>query len=255
MKYILGILVTLILTAGCAPGMKPYQRPVSYAQTPSFFVPPPIKTDDREFRMIIPPFKKDIPHKGVIVVDAGHGGKDEGTQSLEKPIYLEKNLTMSTAFLVKNFLEQFGYKVAMTRQDDVFIALEQRALFANQLKPALFVSIHYNSAPSTDAEGIEIFYYRNDENKNRVTKSKELAQAILDHMLEYTQAKSRGIKHANFAVIRETEMAAILIEGGFLTNANEMQKIKTPSYQKSLALGIAKGVEAYMVKQKLLKKS
>ena len=138
----------------------------------------------------------------------------------------------------------------MTRTDDTFISLEQRALFANRLNPRLFVSIHYNSAPSKDAEGIEVFYYREEDDKTRETRSKQLAQAILKKTLQHTKAKSRGVKHGNYAVIRQTNMPAVLIEGGFLTNANEMDKIKSTAYQKSLALGIAQGIQDYLTSQK-----
>jgi N-acetylmuramoyl-L-alanine amidase len=73
-----------------------------------------------------------------------------------------------------------------------------------------------------------------------------LAQTVLDHVIESTAAKSRGVKHGNFLVIRETEMPAILVEGGFLTNTSEMDRIKDPSYLKKLALGIAKGIQTYL---------
>lgn len=186
------------------------------------------------------------------MLDAGHGGEDFGTHSLGNPKYQEKYLNMSTTNMVKSLLQQFGYEVLMTRNDDTFIALDKRALFANQQKPRLFVSIHFNSAPSTDAEGIEVFYYLDSENKPRTTQSKALAQAILDKTLQNTKAKSRGVKHGNYAVIRETNMPAALIEGGFLTNTEEMEKIKNASYLKSLALGIAQGIQEYLAKDSVL---
>jgi N-acetylmuramoyl-L-alanine amidase len=144
------------------------------------------------------------------------------------------------------------YEVVLTRSDDTFISLDRRASFANEQKPRLFVSIHFNSAPSTDAEGIEVFYYRNEENKPRMNKSKVLAQCILDKTIQNTKAKSRGVKHGNYAVIRETNMPAVLIEGGFLTCTSEMEKIKNASYLKSLAFGIAQGVQDYLAKDILL---
>lgn len=204
--------------------------------------------------LVIPEIsEKKRNHKQVVVMlDAGHGGEDFGTHSLGKPVYHEKYLNLSTTMMVKSYLQQFGYEVILTRHDDTFIPLDERALFANEQKPKIFISIHFNSAPSTDAEGIEVFYYRNDENKIRMTQSKSLAQSILDKTLQNTQAKSRGVKHGNYAVIRETTMPAALIEGGFLTNENEMEKIKNANYLKSLALGIAQGIQDYFGKEMVL---
>jgi len=193
--------------------------------------------------------KKPLQARPLIVIDAGHGGEDFGTHSLGVPKFQEKYLNMSTAIIVKNFLEQFGCTVLMTRSDDTFVPLDKRAAFANERNPKLFVSIHYNSAPSKEAEGIEVFYYRSDENKERTAKSKLLAQAISEKTVQNTKAKSRGIKHGNYAVLRETKMAAVLIEGGFLTNASEMDKIKDANYLKNIALGIAQGIQSYLAKE------
>ena len=190
---------------------------------------------------------KILPKKSeVIVIDPGHGGEDFGTHSNSKPRYQEKSLNLATSMQLKAYLEQLGYQTIMTRKDDVFIELSERAQFANGKKPTLFVSVHYNSAPSKDADGVEVYYFQNDEDKKRVSESKKLAQSVLKGVIAQTQAKSRGIKHGNFAVIRETKMPAILIEGGFLTNDEEMEKIKNPAYIKQLAWGIAKGIDAYL---------
>lgn len=198
-------------------------------------VPPPLITAAQE-------------SKGFIVLDPGHGGDDFGTHSSSKPRYHEKSLNLSTSFLVKTYLEQLGYKIVMTRKDDRFISLERRAELANELTPNIFVSIHYNSAPSKEAYGIEVFYYRTDEDKERTAESKKLASSILKAVIGETKAKSRGVKHGNFAVIRHTKMPAILIEAGFLTNDDEMQKIKDPAYMKKLAWGIAQGIDNFVSK-------
>ena len=189
-----------------------------------------------------------MPAKGFIILDPGHGGHDVGTQSISKPRYQEKSLNLTTANFVKAYLEQLGYEVALTRKNDIFISLEKRAQIANEKKPDLFVSIHYNSAPSAEAKGVEVFFYNSKENKTRADKSKGLAQAVLKHVITHTKAHSRGVKHGNFAVIRETLMPAILIEGGFVTNEAELQNLKDPTYLKKLAWGIAKGVDEYKKK-------
>lgn len=182
----------------------------------------------------------------LIIIDPGHGGKDEGTKSLDTPVHLEKNLTLTTAQILNTYLQGFGYKTIMTRRDDLFIPLKERADFANQKNAKLFVSVHYNAAENSKAHGIEVYYYQTADNKERSEKSKALASTVLEHVINNTKAKSRGVKHGNFAVIRETKMPAILVEGGFMTNPEEMQKIKDAAYIKKLAWAIASGIKQYL---------
>ncbi len=198
-------------------------------------VKPPVKTT--------PPWKAS---RELIVIDAGHGGEDMGTRSLSGPKYEEKSLTLSTSLLLRTYLKQMGFEVKMTRTHDCFIALDQRTCFANDNNPQLFVSLHYNSAPSKEADGIEIYYFKSTEDKKRSEQSRVLAESVLKRMITNTSARSRGVKHGNFAVIRETKMPAILIEGGFMTNSEEMDKIKDPSYLKQIAWGIAQGIDDFM---------
>lgn len=181
----------------------------------------------------------------LIVIDPGHGGHDVGTQSISKPRYQEKSLNLVTAQFIKGYLQQLGYQVFLTREDDTFIPLDKRAQMANEKKPSLFVSVHYNSAPSSEANGVEVFFYQSKDNKERIQKSKRLAHSILKHVLVHTQAKSRGVKHANYAVIRETNMPAVLVEGGFVTNEAELQNLKDPTYLKKIAWGIVRGIDEY----------
>lgn len=187
-------------------------------------------------------------YKTLIIIDPGHGGRDFGTFSSKTPKYQEKFITLTTSRMVKTFLEKMGYKVSMTRSSDVFIPLEERSAFANKRNPKLFVSVHFNSAPNKLASGIEIFYYQSTQDKSRSEKSKFLAHSILKRILANTKAASRGIKHGNLAVIRETTMPAVLIEGGFLTNEDEVVKIKDAAYLKKLSWGIAQGIQDYLSK-------
>ncbi|MBB64921.1 MAG: N-acetylmuramoyl-L-alanine amidase [Waddliaceae bacterium] len=181
-----------------------------------------------------------------IVLDAGHGGQDYGTHSLGRPRFHEKYLALSTTFMVKSYLSRLGYQPVLTRRSDEFIPLQERARMANSKKAHLFVSIHYNSAPNRQAHGIEVFYYDSKTDEQRRLRSKLLATSVLDHLIDATKARSRGVKKGNFAVIRETDMAAVLIEAGFLTNEAEMKKIEDSKYLKSLAKGIALGIDRYV---------
>lgn len=185
--------------------------------------------------------------KTVIMIDPGHGGADFGTHSITPPRYQEKYLNLATSYMVQDFLHQFGYKTTMTRHKDIFISLEDRAKMANAENPTLFVSVHYNAAPSTQADGVEVYYYRSKEDKERSASSKQLADMVLSKIIFKTGAKSRGVKHGDFAVIRETNMTAILVEGGFLTNEGEMENLKDPMYLKKVAWGIAEGIHQYLI--------
>lgn len=250
-------ILTILLIPSCA---KSYQTYPQFPRTRDF-IPPTIMAPSQPLppRLPIarpepqpkPPMKLRPPlmAKGfLIVIDPGHGGDDYGTYSLTKPRIHEKNLALTTSHFLKTYLNQMGYQTLMTRETDVFIALDQRALFANMKQPKLFVSVHYNSAPSREAEGVEVFYYSMDEDKTRVKLSKRLAESVLKNIIQNTQANSRGVKHANFAVIRETKMAAILVEGGFLTNEQELARVKDPVYMKQIAWGIANGIDQYLKK-------
>lgn len=214
------------------------------SQIPDEFVPTP-KTSSASINYQRP---KPLFKTNDILIDAGHGGEDFGAHSVGNPKYHEKTLNLSTASMLRRYLEKLGYSVAMTREDDVFISLDKRAEIANLNKPKIFVSVHFNSAPSKEAEGIEVYFYSNEKNPLRSKESKILADSILKRVINNTNAKSRGVKHGNFAVIRETNMPAVLVECGFLTSPKEMQKIKDATYLKSLSLGIAEGIQDYLSK-------
>ena len=180
--------------------------------------------------------------KPIIILDAGHGGYDEGSkvQSL-----LEKRMTLNTTLLTRKYLDEMGYRVILTRSRDVYISLPQRVSVANRNKAALFVSIHYNAARNEEAKGIEVFYC-DKAAAERVRASHRLANSILYHLLDETAAKSRGVKRGNHHVTRETEMPAALVEAGFITNNEERELLKSREYQDRIAKGIAQGIDKYL---------
>lgn len=181
-----------------------------------------------------------------VVIDAGHGGKDQGTTAKMSLGYHEKSFNLNTALMLNTALRRRGYETILTRGGDFFVPLELRSAMANSNHADLFVSVHYNAASNPKAQGIEVYYYASKEDVQRTAQSKQLAQTVLDRILEATQAKSRGIKQGNFAVIRETTMPAILVEGGFLTNEQELAKIRSSAYMKNLAESIARGVDEFL---------
>lgn len=184
------------------------------------------------------------PLTKVIVVDAGHGGLDIGTKE-NKPYLEEKRAALTTAVLTKQYLDQLGYKVILTRSTDAFIPLSKRVDTANKSNSALFVSLHYNSSPNKSAHGIEIFFCPTKNGKQRASSSKKLASKILDNVITRTNARSRGVKQASFYVIRETKMPAVLLEGGFISNDQERSKLKNRQYLEKIAKGVADGIDKY----------
>jgi N-acetylmuramoyl-L-alanine amidase len=184
----------------------------------------------------------DPPKKPIIILDAGHGGSDEGTKI---NTFKEKRLTLVTVLLTKKHLEELGYRVLLTRGRDVYLSLNKRVFIANKMHAALFVSVHFNSAPSKEAQGIEVFYYDSEEHW-RTRSSKHLARCVLSALIDQTEATSRGIKRGNFHVIRETKMPSVIVEGGFFTNFQERQKLRRRDYIDRISLGIAQGIDKYM---------
>lgn len=200
----------------------------------------PLRTDQE--MVLAASSSKASEGKQLIVIDAGHGGDDIGAQVKN---IKEKSLALQTATLVKQYLHAKGYRVILTRSRDVFLPLKKRTAIANDTKSKLFVSIHFNAFKSPQPHGIEIYYY-NKGSKWRQNASKKLADTVLHKMIEATGAKNRGVKYGNFHVIRETEMPAILVEGGFITNPAEHTNLSNKAYVEKMARSIATGIEQYL---------
>ena len=182
----------------------------------------------------------------LIVLDAGHGGTDEGAKVRQLQ---EKKITLLTTLYAKKKLEDLGYRVLLTRKKDTYISLPKRVSIANQTNSALFVSIHCNAAQNHLAQGLEIYYCKaGDAAKSMASLS--LADSILHQIIHETGCASRGVKLGRFHVIRETTMPAILIEIGFLTNYDEWASMRKKSYLEQMAKGIALGVDTYIRSRK-----
>lgn len=170
-----------------------------------------------------------------VVIDAGHGGHDVG--GIPTNIIPEKNVALDTARRVQAYLNEAGVKTVMTRSSDVFIPLDQRVAIANSQKRAIFVSIHYNSAPRRGANGIETFYSG--------PAGKPLASLIHKRVMTTTTGENRGVKQAKFYVIRKTKAPAVLVECGFLTNPQDAARASSKEYRDRLARQIARGILAF----------
>ena len=184
-------------------------------------------------------FKKD---QKVIVIDAGHGGTDPG--SVKQGIQ-EKDINLQIALKLQKRLKTKGYKVVMTRDDDTAISLRNRAKLANQVKGDLLISIHQNSFRDASVHGIEVFYTPGKE-----TYDDRLANCIQEALINYTQAKDRHVREVtNLLVIRESNMAACLIESAYLSNDTERELIQTKDYQDKVVTGIMEGIENFLNEQ------
>ena len=178
------------------------------------------------------------PHKKTVVLDAGHGGSQTGAAYAGVN---EKDINLAVAKKVETILRGHGYNVVMTRTADTTVGLYDRADIANAVEADVFVSIHSNAAENNaDFQGIYTYYHPTSRRGAR------LAQAIQTPLCKLTGGIDRGIESADFVVLRETSMCAVLVEMGFMTNSEELQRLITPSYQDKLAAGIAEGITAYL---------
>ena len=176
-----------------------------------------------------------------IVVDAGHGDHDPGAH---RDKLLEKDINLDVALYLEKKLKAAGANIVMTRRDDTFLELRERSNIANNLNADAFISVHTNAA-SEAAHGIETYWY----DKYSSAESKALAESIQKRLIEVTEASNRGVKNQSFSVIRESKMASVLVEVGFLTNDEEYKLLLTQSYREELAEGIYQGVLDYYKKK------
>ncbi len=176
--------------------------------------------------------------KGLVVIDAGHGGHDPGAISPNG--IQEKDINLRVAAKVARLLEQRGLGVVMTRWKDEYIVKEERATIANRRKADLFASIHADSAPSSSAQGFTIYVA-----KAASAGSYRAAQAVNQAMVR-TSMDNRGIREAEYVVLVETDGPAILIELGYLSNSQDAARLADDSFRDRLAQAIADGIEAFM---------
>jgi N-acetylmuramoyl-L-alanine amidase len=170
---------------------------------------------------------------GTVVIDAGHGGHDRGGGPGQR--IPEKPYTLDVAQRLRRILSSSGYRTIMTRDGDYFVPLGERCGIGNRQSNAIFVSIHFNSAPRLGADGIETYYYS--------SRSGKLAAAVHREVVRVAGTEDRHVRRRGFYVIRRTRIPSILCELGFLTNAAESRRItSSASYRQQLAEAIARGI-------------
>ena len=195
----------------------------------------------------------------LVVIDPGHGGQDSGTI---KTGLIEKDLALDVARRLARHLQERGFVTVLTRADDTYISLPDRATIANNQAEAVFVSIHFDDAGRAAATGIETYYAAHRISlPERVAswlpfmqrlsteppdlESQHLAGFIQESAVAQTQATNRGTRQQQFFVVANVRHPAVLVEGGFLTNKDEAAKLSNADYREQMANGIADGIVNY----------
>ena len=195
-----------------------------------------------------------------VILDPGHGGSDQGASSSWGS---EKIFTLDVALAARTQLIRAGYRVEMTRATDTAISLEDRVSFANRFPRAVFVSIHFNS--SSGGSGVESYALApegvtsNMSSEHHVSaadvarhpgnaqdeRNIALTASIHATVLSRLAAFDRGVRHARFHVLRDVKIPAVLVEGGFISDPTEGQRISTSYYRQRLGAAIAQGIQNY----------
>ncbi len=212
----------------------------------------PDKSEDEseyEPKEELPPVKKE---DAVIVIDAGHGGKDCGAVGYDdegEPLVYESEVNLKVALAVQKYLRAEGVTVIMTRSRDVSLGstemedLLERSSIANDADATYFVSIHSNSFTEAEANGTEILYAESEDKTYRGVTSKELAQNILKPLLKANGLNDRGVKDSpKIVVLRTTEMPSVLIELAFVSNPDDRAVLMDDLLLDDMGYAIANGI-------------
>ncbi|WP_282755042.1 N-acetylmuramoyl-L-alanine amidase [Desulfuromonas thiophila] len=243
----------------------------------------PAKSAEPVQRLQLPPLKK--KQRLRIVVDAGHGGKDPGAVGAGG-LY-EKDITLSLAKkLAEQLRQQVSCEVLLTRERDVYLTLQQRTAFANEVDADLFVSIHANASLNKAAYGTETFFLNFSKNDKaievaarengmslkevsdlelilfdlmanaKINESSRLAteiqQALVKRLRQKYPVRDLGVKQGPFHVLLGATMPSVLVEVAFISHAKEASYLKNSHYQAQAVLGISQGVANYLRSQNLL---
>ena len=172
-----------------------------------------------------------------VFLDAGHGGRDTGAIGFG---FYEKTANLDITLRVKSKLESSGFTVVMTRSDDSTHSLDEIVNMANSSSADMFVSIHNNAAISPYSHGTETYWCANG-----VAGSNQLASLIQSNVVSQTGRANRGVKTANFRVIKNTTMPAALVECAFISNQTENDLLKSEDFREKCAVGIFNAIKKF----------
>ena len=187
----------------------------------------------------------------VVVLDSGHGGKDPGKIGVNGA--LEKDINLQIAMRLKKLLEQNDVLVVMTREEDKDLAsenasnrknedLKARVNLLKEIEPVLMVSIHQNSFPEADVDGAQVFYYSGSE------EGKQLGNIVQESLKQEINDGNHRVAKANkdYYLLKKSVCPAVIVECGFLSNAQEAALLVTEEYQEKLAFAIHLGILEYI---------
>ena len=194
-----------------------------------------------------------------VVLDPGHGGQDSGAMCGG---VMEKDLTLDVARRVDRLLDSQGIATFMTRVGDSYVSLADRAAFANRANDSIFISIHFNEDNKPVASGVETYYaahqiasgsalaswlpfFSRPPSSSPKEESQSLAGFIQEALVARTSSVDRGTQAKQFFVIANVTSPAVLIEGGFITNKDELLKLASEDYRDQLAAAVADGILRY----------
>ena len=190
-----------------------------------------------------------------VIVDAGHGGDDGGAIGIDGTV--EKDINLDIALKLEKILKFYGFNVIMTRTQDVMTCddgldslrkrkisdIHNRFELMRKNPDAIFISVHQNKFEDSSQHGTQVFYSGNDE------RSKELAEAIQTSVTLTLQRKNdRVVKKSGSGIylLYHAKIPAVLVECGFISNSDEVKKLKDESYRMKLAILIADGLLKYL---------
>jgi len=216
---------------------------------------------ETDFRLLIDPIlrPKCLPKGTVtrIMIDPGHGGRDHGATGRK---FREKDITYSVSRALAEALRKEGYTVSMTRGGDSTVALDRRAKLARSWRADLLISIHANYVATKSVRGVEVFlctpkgtpstYGGKPSQSSSVgngfdKQNARLAYDVQKEFIAAVKAKDRGVKHARFLVLRDAPCPAVLVEMGFLSNAEEERLLGSSRHQQKIVGGLLKGIRRY----------
>src|SRR5213596_299111 len=195
----------------------------------------------------------------VVILDPGHGGQDPGAICGG---VLEKDLALDEARRIDRLLQAEGIATLMTRLGDTYVSLADRASFANRVSDCIFVSIHFNEDNQPVSSGVETYYAAHQMTPGSFgaswlpflwgalselpnVESQSLAGFIQEALVARTQALDRGTKAKQFFVIANVTSPAVLIEGGFLTNKEDISRLASEDYREQIAAAVSDGIVRY----------
>lgn len=177
-----------------------------------------------------------LSNKKLIVIDAGHGGHDKGATKEE---VFEKDIVKKIAQKVFDLHDPSKVEIVLLRNTDDFVALTDRINAINELNPDLVISLHANFHENSGKSGIEAYVCENNANHS---EAKQHAKKLLE-ALENDNLKSRGVRQANFMILRKSDCPSVLLELGFLSHENDLNYLTSEDGQNEIAKNILKSIQ------------